>query len=70
MLSGLFYYLYDEVAFLALDNVASITHAVGNTFKRVVTILMSVTVFGNVLTRKGQARAIHPLPFRLSVHVR
>lgn len=36
ILSGLFYYLYNEVAFLALDNVAPVTHAIGNTIKRVV----------------------------------
>jgi hypothetical protein len=32
----LFYYLYNEVAFLALSKVAPVTHAVGNTIKRVV----------------------------------
>lgn len=31
LLSGLFYYTYNEVAFLALDSVHPITHAVGNT---------------------------------------
>ena len=29
VLSALFYYLYNEVAFLALDNVAPVTHALG-----------------------------------------
>ena len=34
--SGLYFYLYNEVAFLALDSVHPVTHAVGNTIKRVV----------------------------------
>ncbi|KAJ1637872.1 triose-phosphate transporter family-domain-containing protein [Pavlovales sp. CCMP2436] len=50
LVSGLFYYLYNEVAFLCLDNVHPITHAVGNTIKRVVIILASVVVFGTTMT--------------------
>ncbi|CAN0216481.1 unnamed protein product, partial [Phaeothamnion confervicola] len=42
MLSGIFYYLYNEVAFLALDSVHPVTHAVGNTIKRVVVIVSAV----------------------------
>lgn len=53
LLSGLFYYLYNEVAFLALDNVAPVTHALGNTIKRVVIILTSVIVFGSTMTTQG-----------------
>jgi solute carrier family 35 protein E1 len=52
-LSGLFYYFYNEVAFLALSEVAPVTHAVGNTIKRVVIILASVIVFRNPLTPLG-----------------
>ena len=55
MLSGAYYYLYNEVAFLALNAVAPVTHAVGNTIKRVVIILASVIVFGNKLTPLGAA---------------
>jgi solute carrier family 35 protein E1 len=51
--AGLFYYLYNEVAFLCLDNVAPVTHALGNTIKRVVIILTSVLVFGTKLTSTG-----------------
>jgi solute carrier family 35 protein E1 len=50
LVSGFFYYLYNEVAFLCLDNVHPITHAVGNTIKRVVIILASVVVFGTTMT--------------------
>jgi solute carrier family 35 protein E1 len=52
-LSGFFYYLYNEVAFLTLDNVAPVTHAIGNTIKRVVIILSSVLVFGTKMTPQG-----------------
>lgn len=52
-LSGIFYYLYNEVAFLALSEVAPVTHAVGNTIKRVVIILASVVVFQNPLSGLG-----------------
>jgi solute carrier family 35 protein E1 len=53
VLSGLYYYLYNEVAFLALDNVAPVTHALGNTIKRVVIIIASVLVFGTTMTTQG-----------------
>uniref|UniRef100_A0A7S1XYR7 Sugar phosphate transporter domain-containing protein n=1 Tax=Phaeomonas parva TaxID=124430 RepID=A0A7S1XYR7_9STRA len=45
LMSGLSYYLYNEVAFLALNAVHPITHAVGNTIKRVVIIVASVIFF-------------------------
>jgi len=51
--SGLFYYTYNEVAFLALDSVNPVTHAVGNTIKRVVVILASVIFFGTKMTPLG-----------------
>ena len=44
-LSGLTYYAYNEVAFLALGKVNPVTHAVGNTIKRVVIIVASVIAF-------------------------
>jgi solute carrier family 35 protein E1 len=53
LLSGVFYYLYNEVAFLTLDAVAPVTHALGNTIKRVVIILTSVVVFGTKMTKTG-----------------
>jgi solute carrier family 35, member E1 len=51
--SGFLYYLYNEVAFLALSEVAPVTHAVTNTVKRVVIILASVLVFRNPVSRLG-----------------
>ena len=45
LLSGATYYLYNEVAFLALGKVNPVTHAVGNTIKRVVIIVASVVAF-------------------------
>jgi len=53
--SGFLYYLYNEVAFLALSEVAPVTHAVTNTVKRVVIILASVLVFKNPVTGLGMA---------------
>lgn len=53
LLSGFFYYLYNEVAFLALDNVAPVTHAIGNTIKRVVIIVASVVVFRTPMSLQG-----------------
>jgi solute carrier family 35 protein E1 len=36
-----------------LDQVAPVTHALGNTIKRVVIILTSVIVFGTTMTTQG-----------------
>jgi len=44
-LGGASYYAYNEVAFLALGKVNPVTHAVGNTIKRVVIIVASVIAF-------------------------
>jgi len=52
-LSGFYYYTYNEVAFLALDSVHPITHAVGNTIKRVVIIITSIVVFKTEMTPLG-----------------
>ena len=51
--SGFLYYLYNEVAFLALAQVAPVTHAVANTVKRVVIILASIVVFKTAITPLG-----------------
>lgn len=51
--SGFLYYLYNEVAFLALSEVAPVTHAVANTVKRVVIIIASVLVFRNPVSKLG-----------------
>jgi solute carrier family 35 protein E1 len=52
-ISGFLYYIYNEVAFLALSEVAAVTHAVTNTVKRVVIILASVIVFRNPVSKLG-----------------
>mmetsp|Transcript_1995 Transcript_1995/g.2805 ORF Transcript_1995/g.2805 Transcript_1995/m.2805 type:complete len:117 (-) Transcript_1995:400-750(-) len=52
-ISGFLYYIYNEVAFLALSEVAPVTHAVTNTVKRVVIILASVIVFRNPVSKLG-----------------
>ncbi|KAG8461134.1 hypothetical protein KFE25_003703 [Diacronema lutheri] len=51
--SGFLYYIYNEVAFLALSEVAPVTHAVTNTVKRVVIIIVSILVFRTPLSPLG-----------------
>jgi len=53
--SGFLYYIYNEVAFLALSEVAPVTHAVTNTVKRVVIIVVSILVFRTPITFLGSA---------------
>mmetsp|Transcript_12921 Transcript_12921/g.26387 ORF Transcript_12921/g.26387 Transcript_12921/m.26387 type:complete len:318 (+) Transcript_12921:31-984(+) len=51
LVAGLFYYLYNEVAYLALGVVDSpTTHAVGNTIKRVVVLVASTIYFKNPMS--------------------
>lgn len=51
--SGFFYYMYNEVAFLALGKLDPVSHAVANTMKRVVIIITAVLVFKNPVTMLG-----------------
>jgi len=51
--SGLSFYLYNEVSFYTLGMVHPITHAVGNTIKRVILILFSVIRFGTPMTTQS-----------------
>ena len=53
LLAGVLYYLYNEVAFMALGRVNPVTHAVGNTIKRVVIIIASVIAFNTPVTKLG-----------------
>jgi len=55
LLSGFFFYLYNEVAFLALSRVNPVTHAVANTMKRVVIIAASVIAFKTPISTMGVA---------------
>merc|ERR1740138_1197300 len=55
VVSGLSFYLYNEVSFYTLDSVHPITHAVGNTIKRVILILFSVIRFGTPMTTQSAA---------------
>lgn len=49
LLSGLSFHVYNEIAMYTLDKVSPITHAVGNTIKRVILILYSVIRFGSAM---------------------
>jgi len=53
--SGFFYYMYNEVAFLALGKLDPVSHAVANTMKRVVIIITAIIVFRTAVTPLGIA---------------
>merc|ERR1719439_245621 len=53
VLSGITYYLYNETAFMALGRVLPVTHAIGNTLKRVVIIVSAVIFFGIPVSLMG-----------------
>ncbi|WOG95635.1 hypothetical protein DCAR_0414961 [Daucus carota subsp. sativus] len=61
MVSGLFYHLYNQSSYQALDDISPLTFSVGNTMKRVVVIIATVLVFRNPvrpLNALGSAIAI------------
>ncbi|KAL6008598.1 hypothetical protein ACLOJK_034112 [Asimina triloba] len=47
LLSGIFYHLYNQSSYQALDDISPLTFSVGNTMKRVVVIVSTVLVFRN-----------------------
>jgi len=51
--SGIFYYLYNETAFLALGKLDPVSHAVVNTMKRVAIIAVAIIVFSTPVTKLG-----------------
>lgn len=53
VLAAMCYYGYNEVAFLCLDKVSPLSHAISNTVKRVFIIVSSMIVFGNKMTWRG-----------------
>ena len=52
-LDGFYYYAYNEVAFITLNQVSPVTHSIANTFKRVAIILATCFVFRNPLSPLG-----------------
>jgi len=52
-LTGLYFYGYSEVAMKALANVSPVTHAIGNTLRRVVIMVVCMLVFRTPLTALG-----------------
>ena len=53
LVSGISYYLYNEIAFWILDLVHPITHSIGNTIKRVVIIVASVILLNSKISVFG-----------------
>lgn len=61
LLSGVFYHLYNQSSYQALDRISPLTFSVGNTMKRVVVIVASLLVFRNPirpLNALGSALAV------------
>ncbi|WOK99060.1 xylulose 5-phosphate/phosphate translocator, chloroplastic [Canna indica] len=61
LVSGIFYHLYNQSSYQALDEISPLTFSVGNTMKRVVVIVASVIAFRNPvrpLNALGSAIAI------------
>ncbi|KAK1417809.1 hypothetical protein QVD17_26943 [Tagetes erecta] len=61
IISGVFYHLYNQSSYQALDDISPLTFSVGNTMKRVVVIVSTVIVFRNPvrpLNALGSAIAI------------
>jgi solute carrier family 35 protein E1 len=53
LLSGLFFYIYNEASFLCLSRLSPVTHSVANTLKRVVIIIASCLVFRTPMSLIG-----------------
>lgn len=53
LISGMSFYLYNEIGFWILDLVHPVSHAVGNTIKRVVLIFASILIFHNPVNSLG-----------------
>lgn len=53
VLTGLYFYGYSEVAMKALKNVHPVTHAIGNTMRRVVIMLICIAVFHTPMSAAG-----------------
>ncbi|KAK4761613.1 hypothetical protein SAY87_029497 [Trapa incisa] len=61
LVSGVFYHLYNQSSYQALDDISPLTFSIGNTMKRVVVIISTVLVFRNPvkpLNALGSAIAI------------
>jgi solute carrier family 35 protein E1 len=58
LISGILFYLYNEVSFKALKNLdTSVSHALANTLKRVVIVVSSVVMFKDPITSRGMLGA-------------
>ena len=60
LLSGLTFYLYNELATMTIKKTSAVTASVANTAKRVIVMLVSAVVFGEDLTVEKKVRP-HPL---------
>ena len=72
LFSGFSYYMYNEVAFWILGIVSPITHAVGNTVKRVVIIFASIIILHTPVSVAGACGSLlavfGTLLYSLAIH--
>merc|ERR1711937_974604 len=57
VLSGFFFYLYNELAFMFLSEVGPVTSSVMNTAKRVIVIVACAIIFGEPMDRNTKLGA-------------
>jgi solute carrier family 35, member E1 len=53
LVCGLYYYFYNELAFVVLDMLDAVSQAVANTVKRVVVIIAGTIIFAKPMTTNG-----------------
>jgi drug/metabolite transporter (DMT)-like permease len=53
LLNGVTYAAYNQMSFLVLSLTTVLSHSVGNSFRRIATIIFSVYMFGNTITTQN-----------------
>ena len=69
-MSGITFYLYNEVSTLALGKISGVTHSVANTAKRAIIIVGCAIAFGEETNRLPQTSTLTPTchPTHVSTH--
>jgi solute carrier family 35 protein E1 len=72
LISGFSYYCYNEISFWILGSISPMTHAVGNTVKRVVIIIASIVILKSPMSNNGivgsAIAVLGTLAYSLAVH--
>jgi solute carrier family 35 protein E1 len=51
--TGMYFYLYNEAAMVVLNNINPVSHAIINTLKRIILLIVCVIFFNTPLTKNG-----------------